>query len=297
MQKSQPIMLRPSVVIFPEFKSGYEKSLRDSGLGWVLDKQKTEAHPVELQQEFYILKHPTFDDFYTSWRPYVVTRAKKYGYFLEEDIEDIVQDIFLAFWSNNYNKIYNPDISAWSTFFTSFITYRLMNRRTKESVDPLLNSRPIDSLVNQEGSYGVVIDLGRFKVEQENFSDKIEFDCFIEGVKAEIKECYPNRRGYVPLYFECKNCGNTCNNARIEKICMECGSRSWTPIRPPHEHVNKIERSHFRVFSFLLEGYTRKQISQILKFSEATISLLVRDIAELKIMVDFWDQFYGIGEE
>lgn len=240
------------------------------------------------------LGYPSFEHFMESWTPYVKKRARKYGFSSYSELDDIAQDIFMDFWEKNYDKIFNPSRSSWSTFFTSFIHYRLLNRITRKFRNPLNRYIPIEDSVRDGEKSSGVLNLECF-VSSDSCTDRIEYNDFIERIRKEIEFTHPNRRGFVPSYFLCKKCDSKVINPQVDKVCHKCSHKKWRPVLPV-EGDEKIERSHLMVFDLLvMKEYTRKQVAQKLKLSEASISILVRDVSELPIMVDFWDQYHGIS--
>jgi len=137
----------------------------------------------------------------------------------------------------------------------------------------------------------------------ETLDDKIHHSEFLERLRMHVSERFPNRRKYVPPYFFCKACGRHEFNpqALIRCVCLDCGGRKWKAAKLQTNDF-KVERSHLNILNLLLESYTRKQIAQKMKFSEATISILIRDLAESDCMVELWDychdlRYYGEAKE
>lgn len=256
--------------------------------------------PKNQKMIFYVLGFKTFGEFMLSWRPYVEKLARRKGFNCPDEIEDIVQDIFFDFWSREYNKIFDPNKAKWSTFFTTFVHYRLLNRFTKKMKDPLNKPIPIIQGV-EEGQMG--LDSDKYLADPFDAHARLHYEEFISQVKEQIMNRFPNRRGFVPSKFICKGilpdsrqCKHENQNPQKSKVCPHCGGKKWKAV-PPEGDELRVERSHLVIFEQLILSHSRKQIAQFLKFSEATVSIMIRDLAETPLMTEMWEFCHGISNE
>lgn len=230
--------------------------------------------------------YPRFEDFYMEYYPYLRKLVVSFGFRSREDTEDYVQELFEEFYQGkegrSYFQIYNKDLSQFKTFLTNFTVLRLLNRISKRK-------RQIKAASLDDDDLGFSRTLS---IEQDMDTD-VAFREFYQRQLEEIRELLPNRRGFVPSLFRCKKCALEVENYLDYEVCPTCGGRVWQSSMTGAESV---ERSHAVVFEMLIQELPRKEISRRLKYSDATISLLIREIAELPGMVRLWNQFHNIED-
>lgn len=98
----------------------------------------------------------TVEELATKWSDTLERLIRKHG-FLPSDVDDVKQELFVAWIVGRYSEVYDPTKSAPSTFIHHFVSTRLKGYRSKKKRDPLHRAIPL--VQDGESGRGILVDL------------------------------------------------------------------------------------------------------------------------------------------
>jgi hypothetical protein len=177
------------------------------------------------------------------------------------EMEDLKQQIFTAFYAGRYLDIFDANRSnglegerkgtvQFSTFMYSFIIKRVLGQITKNTRDHCRNAVSYDApqYGNEETAtdilFSKIADTGEISQE-----DSIIWNVEFEKAKASLR-----------------------NKFRGKGIVVK---------KRDSGEMAKMERSYENLLILLESGYTKKEIASIFDYSEASVSLMVKELSSM----------------
>lgn len=140
----------------------------------------------------------TVEELASKWDDTISRLIRQHG-FRPSDIDDIKQDIFVAWIVGGYEKIYDPTKSQPSTFVHNFVSLRLRGYRSRKQRDVLTKAVPL--VTDLDSGRGVLIDLieGTPQVVDQPVEHRLD-----EGkLKEELQSLSPKGyAGHVKDYWQ-----------------------------------------------------------------------------------------------
>ena len=186
------------------------------------------------------------------WEPWIRKIAMKQGVRLHE-LDDFVQDVYLAFITGGYEDIYDPNVSKPTTFLHSFVSLRAMGSRDSKNREA---NRHTDKEIGDEWEG----DDGRSDVvilkDQTNYYEKAEYQAELGQVLSELESSCP-----------------------VLEVVYQVVERKGI------SHTYRVERSLYTLAKLMLEEHTVREIAAIFNRSTGTVASMMKDLREHPVIV------------
>lgn len=136
----------------------------------------------------------------TKWDQSIERLIKQYGFRESNTIDDIKQELYVAWISGNYEAIYDPTKSAPSTFIHHFVVSRLKGYRSRKKRDVLHRAIPL--VTDLDSGRGILVDLVEGTPEQvEELTVKVDEDGLLIELKGLSSRGYAGHvKDYIQIY-------------------------------------------------------------------------------------------------
>jgi len=206
-----------------------------------------------------------YEDLHTYWDKTIELTLRRQGFWEYQALADMKGMIYVEFIAGGYLDIYNPQLSKFSTFLHAFIVLRCRRERTKNARDIIRRALRIEeSLQDEPSDYNRrgVIDAGVVEDPRGGWNMLAKLDTMQD------KEWLAEKVGKV--------------RKKLERI-------------PPKKFSFKRDMdptavSMLNLFNWLLVGVRRKDIALRFGYSEASVSIMVRELRDIQEVLTFREE-------